>query len=52
MVWVAHDIRDQVVDFVQRWAEPAERACARLLSWIGIGGAQVPGLALSLWPSQ
>src|SRR5438876_12393810 len=37
MVWVAHDIRDQVVDFVQLWAEPAERACARLLNWIGIG---------------
>jgi len=37
MVWVAHDICDQVVDFVQRWAEPAELACARLLNWIGIG---------------
>jgi len=37
MTWVAHDLRDEIVDFVQRWAEPAELACARLLGWIGLG---------------
>ena len=26
MTWVAHDIRDEIVDFVQRWAEAAEPA--------------------------
>lgn len=37
MVWVAHDTRDEVVDFVRRWAEPAELAWAQLLRWIGLG---------------
>ncbi len=37
MTWVAHDIRDQIVDFVHRWAEPAELAWTQLLGWIGLG---------------
>jgi len=36
MTWVAHDIRDQIVDFVQRWAEPAELAWGQLLGWMGL----------------
>ena len=34
MSWVAHDIRDQVVDFVGHWSERAELAAKRLLGWI------------------
>jgi putative transposase len=31
--WVAHDIRDQVVDFVRRWSERTELPAKRLLGW-------------------
>jgi len=34
---VAHDIRDDIVDFVQHWAEAAELAWVQLLRWIGLG---------------
>ncbi len=36
MIWVAHDVRDQIVDLVQHWSEPAEIAYEQLLSWIGL----------------
>jgi len=31
--WVAHDIRDQVVDFVRHWSERTELPARRLLGW-------------------
>ncbi len=34
MKWVAHDIRDQLVDFVGKWSERAELPATRLLGWI------------------
>lgn len=34
MSWVAHDIRDQVVDFIGHWSERAELPAKRLLGWI------------------
>jgi len=37
MIWVAHDVRDDVVDFVRRWAERTELGGVRLLGWIGLG---------------
>jgi putative transposase len=37
MTWVAHDIRDEIVDFVRRWAEPAELAWQQMLGWIALG---------------
>jgi transposase InsO family protein len=33
---VAHDIRDELVDFVQRWAEATEIAYEQLTEWIGL----------------
>jgi len=33
---VAHDIRDELVDFVRRWSEASEIAYERLTGWIGI----------------
>jgi transposase InsO family protein len=37
MIWVAHDVRDDLVDFVRRWAERTELGGVRLLRWIGLG---------------
>lgn len=33
---MAHDIRDELVDFVRRWSEATQIACERLMGWIGI----------------
>jgi len=33
---VAHDIRDEVVDFVRHWSESTEIAYERLTGWIGL----------------
>jgi transposase InsO family protein len=33
---VPHDIRDQLVDFVQKWSVAAELACAQMLRWIAL----------------
>ena len=34
MIWVAHDIRDAVVDFVRYWSELTELPVCRFLKWI------------------
>ena len=34
MIWVAHDIRDAVVDFVRYWSELTELPGRRFLEWI------------------
>lgn len=34
--WVPHDRRDQVVNFMNRWAEKTEIAVGRLLGWAGL----------------
>jgi putative transposase len=34
VTWVAHDIRDEVVDFVSHWTERAELSRQRLLGCI------------------
>jgi putative transposase len=34
---VAHDIRDQVVDFVHAWADKTDIPAGRLVGWIGLG---------------
>ena len=40
MNWVAHDIRDQVVDFVGHWSERTELPARRLLGWIELSPRQ------------
>ena len=35
-MWVAHDTRDTVVDFVNRWSGKAEIPVRQLTRWIGI----------------
>jgi transposase InsO family protein len=36
MTWVAHDIRDGIVDFIAHWSARTELAAARFVRWIGI----------------
>lgn len=40
MNWVAHDIRDEVVDFVRRWTGRTELPAKRLLGWIELSPRQ------------
>ena len=35
-VWVPHDTRDQIVDFVNRWSEKTSIAVFSFLLWIGL----------------
>lgn len=34
--WVAHDVRDLVVDFVRHWAENTEISPGQFLPWLGV----------------
>lgn len=36
MTWVAHDLRDSVVDFIAHWSTLTELAATRFVRWIGI----------------
>ena len=33
---MAHDVRDQIVDFVRRWSEASEIGAGRFIGWLGI----------------
>jgi hypothetical protein len=35
-VWVPHDVRDLVVDFVRRWSERTEIGVGRFIDWLGV----------------
>jgi transposase InsO family protein len=35
-VWVSHEIRDRVVDYVNYWKERAEVPVTRIVSWMGV----------------
>ena len=36
MTWVAHDIRDGVVDFIAHWSGCTELAAGRFAAWLGL----------------
>lgn len=40
MNWVAHDLRDEVVDFVRHWTERTELPAKRLLGWMELAPRQ------------
>ncbi len=40
MTWVAHDIRDQIVDFVRGWSSAADLRVRQLLHWMGLSSRQ------------
>ncbi len=42
-VWVPHDTRDQIVDFVQRWSEKTEIRAGQFIWWIGITASKFYG---------
>ena len=35
-MWVPHDTRDQIVDFVRRWSEKTEIGAGRFIEWLDI----------------
>ena len=35
-MWVPHDVRDLVVDFVRRWSEKTEISAGRFIHWLGV----------------
>src|SRR5579863_9832662 len=35
-VWVPHDTRDQIVDFVRRWSDRTEIGVGRFVKWLGV----------------
>jgi hypothetical protein len=39
-VWVPHDVRDQVVDFVRHWSEKTEIGAGRFIHWLGVQASQ------------
>ena len=39
-MWVPHDVRDQVVDFVRRWMEKTEIGVGRFIHWLGVGASK------------
>lgn len=36
-MWVPHDTRDEIVDYIHRWTERAELPAKRLLGWLELG---------------
>jgi putative transposase len=34
--WVPHDVRDEVVDFMNRWSDRTEIALVRMTDWLGL----------------
>ena len=39
-VWVPHDTRDQIVDFVRRWSEKTEIGAGRFIGWLDIAASK------------
>ncbi len=39
-VWVPHDVRDLVVDFVRRWSERTEISVGRFIHWLGVAASK------------
>ena len=35
-LWVAHDIRDAIMDFIAHWSERTEIRALQLVGWIGL----------------
>src|SRR5258707_3489388 len=44
-VWVPHDTRDQIVDFVRRWSEKTEIGAGRFIVWLDIAASKFYDLA-------
>src|SRR6516165_2985133 len=42
-VWVPHDTRDEIVDFVRRWSEKTEISAGRFIRWLDITASKFYG---------
>jgi len=42
-VWVPHDTRDQIVDFVRRWSEKTEIGAGRFIQWLDVTASKFYG---------
>jgi transposase len=42
-VWVPHDTRDQIVDFLRRWSEETEIGAGRFIQWLDITAGKFYG---------
>src|SRR5207247_11304254 len=42
-VWVPHDVRYQIVDFVRRWSGAGEIGGGRLVAWLGVASGRFDG---------
>ena len=42
-MWVPHDVRDSVVDFVRCWAEKTEISTGRFIHWLGVRASKFYG---------
>jgi putative transposase len=40
---VAHDVRDQIVDYVRRWSEKTEIGVGRFIVWLGLSASKFYG---------
>ena len=47
-IWVPHDTRDQIVDFVRRWSEKTEIGAGRFIGWFDIAASKFYRLAGTL----
>lgn len=36
-MWVPHDVRDEIVDYIKHWSARTELPAKRLLGWLGLG---------------
>ena len=39
-MWVPHDTRDEIVDYVHRWSDRAELPAKQLLAWLDLGSSK------------
>ncbi|MGB9402004.1 MAG: hypothetical protein WCA98_00585, partial [Candidatus Acidiferrales bacterium] len=42
-IWVPHDTRDQIVDFVRRWSGKTEIGAGRSIGWLDIMARKFSG---------
>src|SRR3954453_18776662 len=39
-IWVPHDTRDQIVDFVRRWSDKTEIGAGRFIRWLDVAASK------------
>ena len=39
-IWIEHDVRDRIVDYVAQWSEKTELPATRFIEWLGISASK------------